>query len=85
MQKYPFIYLISQKVDPFINSPPPPPPTPPSKFYKKPNSRVHILLGGGGYKTKKMGAIIPLISEVSGNLAIKYEIKIQFIDKSIPL
>ena len=78
IQKYPFIYLISQKVDPFINSPPQ------SKFYKKPNSRVYILLGGG-YKTKKMGASIPLISEVSGNLAIKYEIKIQFIDKSIPL
>ena len=40
---------------------------------------------GGGYKTKKLGASIPLISEVSGNRAIKYEIKIQFIDKSIPL
>ena len=82
IQKYPFIYLILQKVDTFINSPPQPPSPPQSKFYKKSNSSSHFI---GGYKIKKMGASIPLISEVSGNLAIKYEIKIQFIDKNIPL
>ena len=64
IQKYPFIYLISQKVDPFINSPPPPK----VNFIKS----LIVFIGGGGYKTKKMGASIPLISESVGTLLLKF-------------
>ena len=57
-------------------------PVPPNPWKASPTTSLHPAPRP---KTKKMGASIPLISEVSGNLAIKYEIKIQFIDKSIPL
>ena len=76
IQKYPFIYLISQKVDPFINSPPPPPP--PSKFYKKANSGAHILFRCT--KLRKWEPVYPLFQsqwELCYNMKLKYNLLIK--------
>ena len=77
--KISFVYLISQKVDPFINSPPP---LPKVNFIKSLIAELTFYLG---VQNLENGSQYTPYFRVSGNFTIKYEIKIQFIDKSIPL
>ena len=72
---------MSQKVIINFPTPPPPPPPPQVNFIKSLIAELTFYWSVQNYEN---GSQYTPYFRVSGNFAIKYEIKIQFIDKSIP-
>ena len=74
MKKYPFIYLISQKVDPFITPPPP------QVNFIKSLIAAHILLGGT--KLRKWEPVYLLFQKSVGTLLLNMKLKYNLLIKA---